>query len=269
MCIHTIYEILDWILIKNKNIKVRIKKNMLEECEPWYYDEENGIIRNDKGSFFQISGLNVVENNVVLHEQPVILQSEIGYWGILCKEIGGILYFLMQAKIEPGNINKVQISSTIQATKSNFIQLHGRRKLAYLDYFVNANKYEIIVDQIKELMKYDNLVNMDTRIVLSCIPLKASDINDKKEVENYFKDKSLYYSMFNKEENIIPKIYNYINNKKIFSDYKTSIVPLKSLSSWNIFNNEIVCKNSFKVIFCDIEIEEREVTHWKQPLFKQ
>lgn len=122
--------------------------------------------------------------------------------------IGGILYFLMQAKIEPENINKVQISPTIQATKSNFIQLHGGRKLAYLDYFVNANKYEIIVDQIqleqsarfykkrnrniiikvneeievlpnhkwmtlgkiKELMKYDNLVNMDTRTVLSCIP---------------------------------------------------------------------------------------------------
>lgn len=307
-CIHTIDEILEWILSKNKNIKVRIKKNMLEECEPWYYDEENGIIRNDKGSFFQISGLHVVENNVVLHEQPVILQSEIGYLGILCKEIGGILYFLMQAKIEPGNINKVQISPTIQATKSNFTQLHGGRKPAYLDYFVNANKYEIIVDQIqseqsarfykkrnrniiikvneeievlpnhkwmtlgqiKELMKYDNLVNMDTRTVLSCIPLKASDINDKKEVENYFKDKSLYYSMFNKEENIIPKIYNYINNKKMFSDYKASIVPLKSLNSWNMFNNEIVCKNknSFKVIFCDIEIEGREVTHWKQPLFE-
>ena len=29
--------------------------------------------------------------------------------GILCKKIDGVLYFLMQAKIEPGNINKQQL----------------------------------------------------------------------------------------------------------------------------------------------------------------
>ena len=76
--------------------------------------------------------------------------------------------------------------------------------------------------------------------------------------------------MFNDEESVIPKIYNYINNKKMFSNYKYNIVSLKSLNNWDIRDNEIVCKNknSFKVIFCDIEIEGREVTHWKQPLFE-
>jgi len=114
----------------------------------------------------------------------------------------------MQAKIEPGNINKVQVSPTIQATKSNFMQKHGGKKPAYLEYFINAAPSEIMVDQlqseqssrfykkrnrnvilivdepisestthkwmtlgqIKKLMRYDNLVNMDTRTVLSCIP---------------------------------------------------------------------------------------------------
>ena len=164
----------------------------------------------------------MIENDIVVNEQPIILQNEIGYLGILCKEINGVLYFLMQAKIEPGNINKVQISPTIQATKSNFMQVHGGRKPDYLDYFINSDKYQIIVDQIqseqssrfykkrnrniiikvneevevlpnhkwmtlgqiKELMKYDNLVNMDTRTVLSCIPLSSINKNDRKKLTN-------------------------------------------------------------------------------------
>ena len=41
----------------------------------------------------------------------------------------------MQAKIEPGNINKIQLSPTIQATKSNFTQKHGGRKTELFGIF--------------------------------------------------------------------------------------------------------------------------------------
>ncbi|KIL08037.1 dNDP-4-keto-6-deoxy-glucose-2,3- dehydratase [Clostridium botulinum] len=306
--IHTTDEILQWVIDTNKNIKVNINKIPFEECQPWYYDEATGIIRNNKGSFFQISGLQLLENDSIVHEQPILLQSEIGYLGILCKEIDGVIYFLMQAKIEPGNINKVQISPTIQATKSNFTQVHGGRKPAYLDYFINANKYEILVDQIqseqssrfykkrnrniiikidedieispnhkwmtlgqlKQLMKYNNLVNMDTRTVISCMPLQIDNNDVDGEIRSYFHDRSLYNSMLRNNTYDIPCLYNYINNQKMFSNYETKIVPLKSLESWNICKDEIVCKDesSFKVIFCDIQIEGREVSSWKQPLFE-
>ena len=45
--------------------------------------------------------------------------------------------------------SKIQLSPTIQATKSNFTQKHGGKKPKYLDYFINAADYEIIVDQIQ------------------------------------------------------------------------------------------------------------------------
>lgn len=63
--------------------------------------------------------------------------------------IDGIYIFLMQAKIEPGNVNKIQISPTIQATKSNFMQTHGGKAPAYLEYFSDKQNYEIVVDQIQ------------------------------------------------------------------------------------------------------------------------
>ena len=99
--------------------------------------------------FFTVKGFQRKREKDVILEQPVILQNEIGYLGIICKEIDGVLNFLMQAKIEPGNINKIQLSPTIQATKSNFTQKHGGRKPNYLEYFLNAVDHEIIVDQIQ------------------------------------------------------------------------------------------------------------------------
>ena len=144
-----IEDILIWIEKLNHEIYVDICKDQLQNSDTWYYDEKDGEIRNSSHSFFQIKGLQKIENNHITLEQPIIIQKEIGYLGIICRKIKGTLFFLMQAKIEPGNINKIQISPTIQATKSNCMQQHGGKKPHYLEYFLNASKYNIIVDQIE------------------------------------------------------------------------------------------------------------------------
>lgn len=300
---NSINEILEWIKKNNNEIHVVIEKNGLGDSEFWYYDEGEGAIVNKNRSFFAIKGMQKVVDGNVVAEQPILLQKEIGYLGIICKMIDGEMNLLMYAKIEPGNINHIQISPTIQATKSNFTQKHGGKKPAYLDYFVNASNYNIIVDQIqseqssrflgkrnrniivevdeneeievlpshrwmtlsqlKELMKYDNLVNMDTRTVLSCIPA------DKMEKFAPINDVALKNSINCYDDNI-PELYQYINNYKMFDEAEYKLVPLYSLESWELKGDEFVCKNpySFKVVFCDIEIEGREVTHWTQPLFE-
>lgn len=301
--------ITDWISDKNASLKVSITRNRLTDSETWFYDER-GEIRNKNNSFFQIRGLRQYRDNELVLEQPILIQDEIGYLGIICKEIDGVLQFLMQAKIEPGNVNKIQISPTIQATKSNFTQKHGGKKPAYLDYFLNAKPENIIVDQIqseqssrflgkrnrniiimvdeeievlpshrwmtlgtiKQLMKIDNLVNMDTRTVLSCIPYCSAGLSDMEKCEIYemFTDKSLFRSMFCEGERDFVKVYRYINNYKMLHGRENKIVPLTELKSWSFTDEEIVHKSGypFKVIFCDIEIEGREVTHWTQPLFQ-
>jgi len=171
-----------------------------------------------------------------MYEQPIIIQPEIGYLGIICKEIDGVLNFLMQAKIEPGNVNCVQISPTIQATKSNFTRAHGGRLPLYFSYFENASDHYIVYDQIqseqaarfykkrnrniiiyieedievhpnfmwmtlgqiKKLLEIDNLVNMDARTVLSGIPLITSKMNDNDlgRIETLFDNPDLFKSIF-------------------------------------------------------------------------
>lgn len=306
-----INDLRDWINKKNKSLKVSIKKSTLSDSDKWFYDEAAGEIRNTNNSFFQIRGLQQYRDGKLVLEQPVLIQDEIGYLGIICKEINGVLHLLMQAKIEPGNVNKIQISPTIQATKSNFTRKHGGKKPAYLDYFLNAKPENIIVDQIqseqssrflgkrnrniiimveedievlpshrwmtlgtiKKLMKIDNLVNMDTRTVLSCIPFSQYILSDaeKNELIEKFDDKALFESMFCDNDHAeFVKVFRYINDYRMLHGCENKIVPLTELSSWEFTDEGIVHKKGypFKVVFCDIEIEGREVTHWTQPLFE-
>lgn len=304
--LHSTAEILDWVRQRSAETAVEIRKIPLEDCAPWFYDRAEGCIRNQNRSFFTIPGCKGPG-----FQQPIILQDEIGYLGIICREFNGVMYFLMQAKIEPGNVNCVQISPTIQATKSNFTQKHGGKKPPYLDYFVNAGKYEIVVDQIqseqssrfhkkrnrniilrveeeipllpshrwmtlgqiKRLMRADNLVNMDTRTVLSCIPFSKLPLSPAEllELSDNFSDKPLYRSLFIGEEtNRLPQAYQYINNQKMFMEEHPALVPLDQLENWKMQDGEFVCQRPypFKVVFCDIAIEGREVRRWTQPLFE-
>lgn len=303
-CVNTNKQIINWIQEKNKSIKINIRKIKFIDNNFWFYDDICGCIRNRTNSFFKITGLQKTFKNEIIQEQPIMLQNEIGYLGILCKECDGVLHFLMQAKIEPGNINKIQISPTLQATKSNFMLKHGGNKPAYLDYFINQSNYNIIVDQIqseqssrfykkrnrniiikvdenidvlpshmwmtlgqiKKLMKIDNIINMDTRSVLSCIPFGKKS----KSLKDFFNDKSLFYSIFNQNQVSLMPIYDYINKYKMFDNTQTHLVPLNSLKTWSFKEREFICDYiaNFKIIFCEIDIEGREVEHWVQPLFE-
>lgn len=309
--VNTYSELLTWIKSLNETTFVRINECGISNSSFWFYDDYNGEILNRKRSFFSIKGMRRFENDVFSGEQPIIVQPEIGYLGIICREINGVLHFLMQAKIEPGNVNCVQISPTIQATKSNFTRAHGGKLPTYFELFEHSDRYNIIYDQIqseqatrfykkrnrnmimivdedfeiysnfrwmtlgqiKRLMKIDNLVNMDTRTVLSGIPLITERIGeeDNKKLKKYFNDESLFYSMFDSDpQKEIPRIYHQLNDYKMFHDIKLATVPLNQLVDWTVDEYGITCKKQadFMVRFYDIEISGREVQHWNQPLFK-
>lgn len=309
--VNTTEYVLDWIKKLNETTHVAIHEISINDSTFWFYDDYNGEVLNRKRSFFSIKGMRSFVDGEFVKEQPIIIQPEIGYLGIICKKIDGVLNFLMQAKIEPGNINCVQLSPTIQATKSNFTRAHGGKLPSYFELFENSSHYHVIYDQIqseqatrfykkrnrnmlmlinedievfpnfkwmtlgqiKTLMSVDNLVNMDTRTVLSGIPFyeRFADEKTESEVCGLFNDKALFRSMFDSATTeILPKIYQKINNFKMFKDVKTISVPLNQLVDWKVDEYGITCKKNadFMVRYYDIEISGREVQNWTQPLFK-
>ena len=146
---HSTDEIMSWIAERSENVSVQIEKVPFARCQGWEYHFDEGVVRNSNGKFFQISALRCTRGDGRIVEQPIIIQPEIGYLGILCKRIDGVLHLLMQAKIEPGNVNAVQLSPTIQATKSNFTRQHKGKAPAYLELFLDADPSVVVVDSLQ------------------------------------------------------------------------------------------------------------------------
>lgn len=297
-------QVLDWIREQNRKILVNVRQISFKEMVPmWQFDAE-GNLRHASGKFFSIEGIRVKTNygGVPQWEQPIINQPEIGYLGIITKEIEGVLYFLLQAKVEPGNVNNVQLSPTLQATKSNYSQVHKGNKPLYLEYFQNAKPEQILLDQlqseqgarflrkrnrniiirvedeipvydnfiwvtlgqIKALASMDNIVNMDTRTVISGIPLHTiADMElPKRRAWGYdlLHDDCPYHTTI--------EILSWMTSLKCKYELNVTPIPLKEVEHWGTTDMAIEHEDGrfFKVIAAQVEINNREVKTWCQPL---
>lgn len=271
--VETTDNIFDWIKQSNYNTIVKLDKVNLIDLHKWNFGPDK--ISHQSGKFFSILGIKIqgsFNDECVEWEQPIIDQPEIGYLGIICKEFKGVLHFLLQAKIEPGNINKVQLSPTIQATRSNFTNVHKGGSPAYLKEFQECNIQDIILDQlqseqgarflqkrnrnviilkqdieavdsrfkwlnlfqIKKLMLQDNIVNMDTRTVIGCLSLNLLNNTDLLSNEFLPNIKMSYNYLFN-EKYIYSSndILTWLTKKKLSADLNTRIIPLINLSNWD------------------------------------
>ena len=150
--INSINQALEILKNKAKKSELNLEKISFSDLKGWYLNKESGDIRHKSGKFFQIQGIEIqiIENDrEISWSQPIINQPEIGFLGCITKEIDGILYFLIQAKVEPGNINTAQYSPTLQATKSNFTKVHKGSSQPLLKYFLGNEKGKVIIDQLQ------------------------------------------------------------------------------------------------------------------------
>lgn len=290
-------ELLSWIQEENDKTHAILRECKLSDSSYWFYNKEESIVTNKNHSFFTLNGIRGELSGGASFQQPIILQNEVGYLGIITKEIDGEIQCLMQAKIEPGNVNNVQISPTIQATESNFTQKHGGKKPNYLDYFSDVSRYQVIYDgkeseqcsrflgkfnrnvaifvegeveafsnfrwmsigQIKYLAThYPNLVNMDTRTVLSCFPYELGQIS---------KDAGLVEKTIFAEDDS-GTLFAALALFRSQAKHRRDLIRLDQLDDWIIDDFGMRCSREypFEVRYFDIEINGREVTHWNQPL---
>ena len=296
-------EIFSWIDFVNSTAKVTISETSISKTNFWKYDESRGEIVNAKGSFFSVKGIE--EGNI---QQPILIQNEVGILGIIAKYINGVIHFLMQAKIEPGNINCVQISPTVQATKSNYSLAHGGKMPSYTEYFLSNTNCHVIYNQlqseqgsrffkkknrnivilvddeievlpnfkwmtlgqIKSLMNIQNLVNMDTRTVISGLPFSIESLSneDQSKFKECLNNNVLFNSLRKNDKSslCLKKLEDFRSGFLT----KARIIPLTDLKEWKIDEYGITHLRNyhFEIKYYDIYIEGREVNNWVQPMVK-
>ncbi len=274
-------KIKNWLKKQKKKHKLKVKVIKLKDIVKWKID--NSKIYHKTKKFFKIVGIKVLTNfNKKNWDQPMIVQNEVGILGIIKNTKTN--KYLLQSKVEPGNINKLQLAPTVQATKSNYNRVHGGKKVPYINYFLKSKKtipslqseqgfrylnkfnsnillktskfieikpefYWFNKNEIKELIKIRNIINMDTLSVFSSFMTKVK------------KDYPI---------NSIRKIYDWvkINNKKFFM--KTKIVDLIKLKDWTYNSTKIEHKKKkhFSIIGINASTNKREIKNWSQPIIK-
>ncbi|MFI0967669.1 NDP-hexose 2,3-dehydratase family protein [Streptomyces sp. NPDC021080] len=278
-----------WFAHRAQANRFRVERISFADLESWSFHPQTGNLVHDTGRFFSVEGLHVTvgEDPFPEWQQPIINQPEVGILGILAKEFDGVLHFLMQAKMEPGNANLIQLSPTVQATRSNYTKVHKGADVKYLEYFTGTAGATVLADvlqsehgawfyrkfnrnvivettqdvvlhddfcwltlgQIGELLRRDDVVNMDSRTVLACLPVPFEEtgvLHTDAELLSWYAAERSRHSV----------------------DVRRT--PLHGVSGWRRGPESIDHERDwyFRVVAVRAQASNREVGSWTQPLFE-
>ncbi len=161
MCTNTLYSIKDLTdfyksQIKKNSATVRVKN--LFNLDLW--NVEKNKISHNTGKFFEIIGIDVTQSTTREvggqgWDQPIIkeLNNVGGLLGLIRTYINDLPHYLIEAKFEPGNYNKIQFSPSIQATFSNIEAAHGGKTPNYYEFFSEEGFIYECLYQLRELSK--------------------------------------------------------------------------------------------------------------------
>src|SRR5579859_5894758 len=270
-----------WWSERSRSNRFNVTPIAFDELDSWRFDPDTGNLCHASGKFFTIEGLHVRSDFGPVGEwwQPFINQPEIGILGIIVKSFDGVPHCLMQAKMEPGNVNTLQLSPTVQATRSNYTRVHRGGHTRYLEYFAGPGRGRVLVDalqseqgswfyrkrnrnmvvevtgdlplhedfcwlplrQVLDLLHVDNLVNMDARTVLSCMPFAppATDSGSRHAPEafRHALARSLYGSGGARHD--LGEILSWLTEEKSRHDVSTRVIPANQIVGWKRTSHEI------------------------------
>ncbi len=289
-----------WLNSYQTSTECSVTRIPLTQLQGWYFDEQSGDLRHESGKFFTIMGLTCVPKTEEPWQQPIILQPEVGILGIVSRIFDGVRYFLMQAKMEPGNINRYQLSPTLQATYSNYTQTHKGKRPPYLDLFLDESarticdqlqsetgtrffqkfnrntiieiEYDIdlaagfrwmTLAEIQVLMGTPDAINMDARSVLSNLPMGTSSTDDDL-VQSAVTTRSERTASTTEEAR--QRLIAWQREYQI----EARRIPLNEVSNWtrNEWSITHEKKNFFEVCGVSVQANDREVRSWTQPILR-
>lgn len=174
--------VLAWLEAQRSRCRMTVEEIPMSRVDRWRTDPETGVISHDSGEFFRVVGIRVADTGnreVTGWCQPILHQPESGILGLLVRDCEGVDQYLLQAKAEPGNIGKLQLSPTLQSTVSNLRKAHGGTKSPFADLFERPLPGSVLYSKYQgedggRLHLKKNL-NMIVRILPETPPLSIPD----------------------------------------------------------------------------------------------
>lgn len=146
---HTLREVEEWFRRQRGACTMRVEDIPLKETKGWIVDPETGDLRHESGEFFTVHGVRVSQTDSREvgskgWDQPILTQVGFdgGLLGILRKRFDGVPHYLIEAKAEPGNYERLQLSPSLQATFSNLKRAHKGRKPRFAELFEEPDQHD-------------------------------------------------------------------------------------------------------------------------------
>ena len=278
-------EINKWLKSQKNKQKISVKEKDISNLTSWNFNLKE--IFHESKKFFSIIGIRVLSNfyKRKTWDQPIIFQNENGILGILRRVKNEEPEYLLRANVEPGNINKLQISPTVQATKSNYTRVHGGKKIKYLNFFLKKKEFLINSKQTEQgfnylLKKNKNIlinVNKTIKLAENYRWIKKKNLISLIKKENILNMDTLSVFSCSIKKNIFDKPVETSKDIKIWLKkmnrtyfIKLKIIPLNKMKDWiltkkNIFHKK---KSYFSIIGVAVSAKSREVSYWNQPLIR-
>lgn len=290
--------------------QAEVSRVPLYDIPGWHVTTPWSNLAHRSGKFFSIEGyaVRVCGASPWVADHALIDQPEVGILGFLTKVFGGVRHFLVQAKMEPGNVNGVQLAPTVQATFSNYIRVHKGNVPPYLEYFLEPGRRRVLLDallpeqaayflgkrnrnmvvetnedfalgddfcwltlrQLKDFAREDFAVNMDARSVLSC--LSRSDDASAGPGDRTSERASHPSSAEAGPRHSTPDLARWLSAIRERSSIELVHRPLHQLRNWSCDEHELVSGSAqlpVSVIGVSVRTETREVRTWAQPLFSR
>jgi oxidase EvaA len=281
-----------WLDDRRRAQTMQVNRVPVDDLEGWHFAPASGDLQHVTGAFYSVRGLRVRTDfgPVPAWEQPIIDQPEIGVLGIAMRDFDGIPHLLMQAKTEPGNVNGMQLSPTVQATRSNYTRVHGGAAVPYLEHFHKVPPEAVVSDvlqseqgswflhkrnrnmivrvgpdvqagedfiwltlgQVHAMLQRDDVVNMDARTVLSGLPEWNGAPGD---------GSSLHPDA---------EVRSWLTRRRCSHDVAVGTVGLSETRGWHRSDRTVAHESGrhFRVVGVDVSAGRREVRSWSQPLLE-
>lgn len=277
-------EIISYLKQIKKDSNFKLTRVNFSDQNEWIIN--NGILSHKSGSFFHISA--IIDDNGI--ENLYFFQPQSALTGLLICKKNDKIYVLVQARVEPGNTNLVQIGPTVQSTPANFLRVHGGKATPFLSFFYNGNQKTISFQSSNHLdlgklyyqkTKWLNYVVIDNLIETpdTFFWCTIEDLADLAK-ESYFLNTDLrsLISVYNWDRFYqINKIYNssygseilnYLLSKSFISQ-NSKFIPFNDSKNISVSNHKIHNKkdDDYEIGIYHVETNHREVKKWHQPLW--
>jgi oxidase EvaA len=183
----------------------------LLKLENWTFDGET--IHHIENRYFKVIGVDVEIGNreVISWNQPMIHPAQEGILGFIIKKINGTYHFLVQAKVEAGNFDILELAPTVQCLTGNYRTGYNEYSVPFINEVINASEKQIwhrsyqseeggrfyheqnlnmivevdddfpeelpknycwmTLDQLNNFMRFNNYLNIGARSLISLISL--------------------------------------------------------------------------------------------------